>query len=296
MQRYVRGTFTPPTTTSTIGASFLTKRTIDAETGTEVRLQIWDTAGQERFRAITKLYYRGASAVILVYSIVDAGSFDEMGGWLQELKSVLGEDVIMHVVGTKTDLVAQEPGRREVPFERCIAYVAENLYPAVASTPPPSAGLPSGMMAGSAINTPAESKRNSRLWSDSNRNSGFWGQECGWDVCHEISASSGEGIEEVFRVVTRKLVEKAQTKKAELEAMNGEGAGAGARTSTPGREGGLGYFDRSGAGTGSFRLTNATDKRRSWLGFPTPSTFAEEMVPSGAERERGKKRMRGGCC
>lgn len=59
VHRYVRNAFTPPTTTSTIGASFLTKRVVDIDTSTTVRLQIWDTAGQERFRSISKLYYRG---------------------------------------------------------------------------------------------------------------------------------------------------------------------------------------------------------------------------------------------
>ena len=38
--------------------------------GTEkITLQIWDTAGQERFRSMAPLYYRGAVAAILVFSI-----------------------------------------------------------------------------------------------------------------------------------------------------------------------------------------------------------------------------------
>ena len=61
VHRYVKNAFTPPTTTSTIGASFLTKRVVDIDSSTTVRLQIWDTAGQERFRSISKLYYRGMS-------------------------------------------------------------------------------------------------------------------------------------------------------------------------------------------------------------------------------------------
>lgn len=59
VHRYVKNAFAPPSTQSTIGASFLTKRVIDVDTSTVVRLQIWDTAGQERFRSISKLYYRG---------------------------------------------------------------------------------------------------------------------------------------------------------------------------------------------------------------------------------------------
>jgi GTPase SAR1 family protein len=43
VMRYCRGAFNPAQTTSTVGASFLTKRVIDADTDTTVRLQIWDT-------------------------------------------------------------------------------------------------------------------------------------------------------------------------------------------------------------------------------------------------------------
>lgn len=66
VHRYVKNAFTPPTTTSTIGASFLTKRVVDIDTSTVVRLQIWDTAGQERFRSISKLYYRGMLQIRLM--------------------------------------------------------------------------------------------------------------------------------------------------------------------------------------------------------------------------------------
>lgn len=48
--RYVKNHFAPANMTSTVGASFLTKRVVDDESDTVVRLQIWDTAGQERFR------------------------------------------------------------------------------------------------------------------------------------------------------------------------------------------------------------------------------------------------------
>ena len=151
---YVKGTFNPPSVTSTIGASFLTKRVIDVDSGITVRLQLWDTAGQERFRSITKLYYRGASAILLVYSIIEESSFEEMGRWLTEMRENLGNDIIIHVVGTKSDMVAQEPSLRKIPFEKCIAYVAENLYPQTIPTP--------------------------ILKSDgSARSSGFWGQEIG---------------------------------------------------------------------------------------------------------------------
>jgi Ras-related protein Rab-2A len=34
-----------------------------------VKLQIWDTAGQESFRSITRIFYKGSNAVIIVYDV-----------------------------------------------------------------------------------------------------------------------------------------------------------------------------------------------------------------------------------
>jgi small GTP-binding protein len=52
-----------------------------------VKLQIWDTAGQERFRGITKSYYKGANAVILVYDISSPKSFEDvMNFWTKETR------------------------------------------------------------------------------------------------------------------------------------------------------------------------------------------------------------------
>jgi len=289
VHRYVNSTFRPHgDPPSTIGASFLTKRVLDTDTDTIVRLQIWDTAGQERFRSISRLYYRGANACILCYSITDEESFREMGRWLQDLRKELGESIILHVVGTKADLVAQDPTKREVPFERCIAYVAENLYPALSSTPPPTAQLGTSEGSGISKHLPGFGPGVDGARSGSSkRSSGFWGQDVGWDCCHEISAESGEGVEEVFRVVTRKLVE--QNKKA----MDAASATPGA---TPGVDGqSNGYFEGMNA-RGSFRVGR---DRRSWLGFPPGAGFPSAVtIDETAEQEPGREgqRDRKKCC
>ncbi|KAJ5771656.1 Ras-like GTP-binding protein RYL2 [Penicillium odoratum] len=296
VHRYVRNAFNPGTITSTVGASFVTKRVLDTTSDTTVRLQIWDTAGQERFRSISRLYYRGAHACLLCYDITDENSFEEMAGWLRELRKNLGSEsdddtppLVIHVVGTKSDIVAVEPSKRRVPFERTIAYVAEQLYPSHASTPPPTAGgLGMGLgfgggVFGSNANTAgsvgsAAGMSTGALQSpDSKRSSAFWGQEIGWDCCHEISAKDGEGIEEVFRVITRKLVEQRNKRDADaLSAMSGLGLPS--------------PFTPSVDGTGSFRLGYG-DKRRSWLGLPTPTPGEAEEVQVMEEARR-----RGRCC
>ncbi|KAI1199032.1 P-loop containing nucleoside triphosphate hydrolase protein [Nemania serpens] len=300
VMRYCKGAFNPAQTTSTVGASFMTKRVVDSDTDTVVRLQIWDTAGQERFRSISRLYYRGANACILCYSITDAHSFAEMGIWLTELRRNLPPDIVLHVVGTKADIVARDPTKREVPFERCIAYVAENLAPGLGSTPPPTA-IAAGLTgiaiplttthshttspgtSASMIATPlglAPSSAPEPRSPSSKRSSGFWGQEAGWDACHEISAESGEGVEEVFRVVTRKLVEQnRKMQQAILAATSTSGL------STPGTDGMESYFDGANP-RGSFRVGR---DRRSWLFSPSfsPAVTVENAANGGANQQGG---------
>ncbi|KAL2706673.1 hypothetical protein AAEP93_001923 [Penicillium crustosum] len=313
VERYCKNTFNPAAA-STIGASFVTKRVLDSTSDTIVRLQIWDTAGQERFRSMSRLYYRGAQAVLLCYDvsaststpfplillacITDQNSFQEMAGWLRELRKNItpnddGTDsLIIHVVGTKSDIVAEDPSRRCVPFEHTIDYVAEQLYPTQVSTPPPTAtasmgglGFGTSVFGGSGGSTSNASASAAALQSpDSKRSSAFWGQEIGWDCCHEISARDGEGIDEVFRVITRKLVEQRNRRDTEL-AMSIAGM--------PMANGVVGPFNPGVVeGTGSFRLGHG-DKRRSWMGLGAPGVNVDD-----AEEERVMRasRNKGRCC
>ena len=43
-----------------------------------IKLQVWDTAGQENFRSITRSYYRGAVAALLVYDVTKRESFEHL--------------------------------------------------------------------------------------------------------------------------------------------------------------------------------------------------------------------------
>ena len=68
---------------ATIGVDFKLKTiTIDEA---RIKLQIWDTAGQERFRNMTQTYYKGASGIILAYSIDSKQSFKNIGSWIKQI-------------------------------------------------------------------------------------------------------------------------------------------------------------------------------------------------------------------
>ncbi|XP_023529393.1 ras-related protein RABA6b-like [Cucurbita pepo subsp. pepo] len=82
-----------------------------------IKTQIWDTAGQERFRAITSSYYRGALGALLVYDITRAVTFENVKKWLRELRDFGNSDMVIVLVGNKSDLshsreVEEEEGRR----------------------------------------------------------------------------------------------------------------------------------------------------------------------------------------
>lgn len=204
---------------------------------------------------------------------------------MKELRTNLGDDIILHIVGTKSDVVAEDPSKRKVPFERCISYVAENLYPA-------QNGQQANKQTSAWGSVPAVVQNGGMASPTSNRSSGFWGQELGWDCCHEISAKDGEGVEEVFRVITRKLVEQ-QMKKFEEEQRQLAIAGM-----TPGVDGNgntHGYFDYPGNGNGSFRL-GVGDKRRSWLGFPTTPGVTGHQQEWEEEIGTAQKSKAGRCC
>lgn len=243
--------------------------------------------------SISRLYYRGANACILCYSITDLSSFEEMGVWLTELRRNLPADIILHVVGTKTDIVAREPSRREVPFERCIAYVADNLAPGQSSTPPATAIATPGLGLESIIMRQSSSTGAGGTAADagpkspsSKRSSGFWGQEVGWDCCHEVSAESGEGVQEVFRVITRKLVEQNRKIQEQLaNAIQAPGIGAGLdQDQGP-------YYD-GGQASGSFRVGR---DRRSWFGVPVEVLIDEAQRADGAQGGQQVK-VRRKCC
>ncbi|CAF2049820.1 hypothetical protein BRARA_I04592 [Brassica rapa] len=96
---------------ATIGIDFLSK-TMYLEDRT-VRLQLWDTAGQERFRSLIPSYIRDSSVAVVVYDVSNRLSFLNTSKWIEEVRTERAGDVIIVLVGNKTDLV----DKRQVSIE-----------------------------------------------------------------------------------------------------------------------------------------------------------------------------------
>ncbi|MBA0617055.1 hypothetical protein Godav_026532 [Gossypium davidsonii] len=90
---------------ATIGVEFQT-RTLVIE-HKSVKAQIWDTAGQERYRAVTSAYYRGAVGAMLVYDISKRQTFDHIPRWLEELRGHADKNIVIILIGNKSDLENQ---------------------------------------------------------------------------------------------------------------------------------------------------------------------------------------------
>jgi Ras-related protein Rab-1A len=103
---------------STIGVDFHIK-TIREESKI-VKMQLWDTAGQEKFRTIVSSYYRGAHCVVLSFDLTYRPSFDHLGFWLNEVDRYVQKDVLVVLVGNKSDANTC----REVSFEEAHSFAS----------------------------------------------------------------------------------------------------------------------------------------------------------------------------
>ena len=78
-------------------------------------LGIWDTAGAERFDSLSSFYCRGAQGAACCFDLTQRSSFDEMERrWIRKVTEEAAETCQLVMLGTKADLVAEQPALRAV--------------------------------------------------------------------------------------------------------------------------------------------------------------------------------------
>lgn len=101
----------------TIGSDFSFK-SIRHESGKVVNVSIWDLAGQVEYKSTHPLYYRGALGAIVVYSVVDRKSFDDIPHWIDDFyKGTKANDYPLLIIGNKIDLTDQVIVSEEEEFK-----------------------------------------------------------------------------------------------------------------------------------------------------------------------------------
>jgi small GTP-binding protein len=90
----------------TIGVDYFVKNNIINKDKNQynIRLQLWDTAGMEKFRSITKMYYMGASYIIIAFDMSNMDSFlNATTNWEQIIHNTIQYSIIIYV-GNKYDI------------------------------------------------------------------------------------------------------------------------------------------------------------------------------------------------
>ena len=80
------------------------KTEIKMKDGEKVCFEIYDTEGQEKHRKITQKYFKIAHGFILIYSIDNKESFDDLENWIQILKEENSIEKPIFLLGNKKDL------------------------------------------------------------------------------------------------------------------------------------------------------------------------------------------------
>ena len=75
-----------------------------------------------RYRAITSAYYRGAVGALLVYDISKHPTFENVERWLKELRDHAEPNIVVMLVGNKSDL----RHLRTVPTEEAMSFAEAN--------------------------------------------------------------------------------------------------------------------------------------------------------------------------
>ena len=159
-----------------------------------MKLSLWDTAGQETYKSITRSYFRGASGALLVFDITRRSTFEHATSWLNDLRQIAEEAIVVILVGNKSDLA-------------------------------PSSTVTSGVANGEAQGLEAANKRAVTVAEAEE-----WCKTNGVMAYVETSARSGQNVEKAFLQVAERIYQNVERGKYDLNdrrsGVRGPGAGA----------------------------------------------------------------------
>ena len=102
IQKIVRGVFSPIHNVTISGDFSSMYYTLNK---TKTKLQLWDTCGLEKYRAISRIFFRGAHAALVLFDSTDVYSLHACVDWIREVRELAAAAVLIYLVGTKVDLL-----------------------------------------------------------------------------------------------------------------------------------------------------------------------------------------------
>ncbi|KAH6711831.1 ras family protein [Leptodontidium sp. 2 PMI_412] len=196
----------------TIGVEFASK-IIRVGTGARrkrIKLQLWDTAGTERFRSVSRSYYRGAAGAILVYDITSHNTFTALPSFMNDARALASPNLTLLLAGNKADLADSgtliDTGSSSLPPTTPSSVSSKassfpfNAGGSVTSTTGSTLGLGTQLRASVAPDGREVSAEEASKWASSNN----------VPVSVEVSALSGDNVEEVFNRLARMILTKIE--------------------------------------------------------------------------------------
>eukprot|EP00035_Acanthoeca_spectabilis_P021134 m.436521 g.436521 ORF g.436521 m.436521 type:complete len:216 (+) comp17987_c0_seq1:247-894(+) len=120
IRRYVDNVF-DKNYTATLGVDFALK-VVPWDNNMQIQLQLWDIAGQERFSSMTRVYYKQATACVIIFDITRLPTLKAVARWKNDLdgKASLpnGDPIPCLLVANKCDL-AERPIPKEDIQQLC---------------------------------------------------------------------------------------------------------------------------------------------------------------------------------
>lgn len=157
-----------------------------------VKLQLWDTAGTERFRSVSRSYYRGAAGALLVYDIASQQSFAQLPTFLNDARALASPQLAVVLAGNKVDLEDAEDQQQEE--------LLGEVLPSSSVSTVEAARVGSQQRATVTENGRAVQQSMAVNWATQNR----------IPAAMEVSALSGDGVEEVFNKLARTILTKIE--------------------------------------------------------------------------------------
>lgn len=201
--------FHPPVgrvlSSQTIGVEF-SSRIVKLGSGPQrrrIKLQLWDTAGTERFRSVSRSYYRGAAGAILVYDVSSYASFSALPTFLMDARALASPYLTVILAGNKSDIASD--GEETI-------------------RPPPTPSSTSSKHSSFLFDSVGGSVRSSNLGAGTRMTATFapegreisreetsnWAAKSNIPAAVEVSALTGEGVDELFNRLARIILTKIE--------------------------------------------------------------------------------------
>lgn len=188
----------------TIGVEFASKivhiHPRDPSRGTRkrIKLQLWDTAGTERFRSVSRSYYRGAAGAILVYDVSSWRSFEGLRTYMEDVRALASPDCTLILAGNKMDVGEDRIG---ATGSYASSFTSEGPDSATASV-------------SSRSTIPALNHSKATIAPEGREvphdTASRWAGQNGIPVAVEVSAFSGENVDELFERLARMILTKIE--------------------------------------------------------------------------------------